>query len=101
MVFLLMRTLLSLSSDFFPFFYVLCGFFCALSFYILLFHKSAAKNKIQLKSIKTFLVCYIFSALTSTDSLSIIGTSNAKTHNTKFVDLVFLFLIDIWTTRFG
>jgi hypothetical protein len=41
------------------FFFVLCGFFLHLSFYILFFHKKCHKNKIELKSIKKIIVCLL------------------------------------------
>jgi hypothetical protein len=89
MVFLLMCTLFS----FFLFFLCFVWFFCALAVYILFFPQKCHKNKIQLKSIKKILsVCYRFSALILADYLTIIATSNAKTHNTKVVDLIVLFL---------
>jgi hypothetical protein len=56
--------------------------------FIFSFLQKYRKNKIQLKSIKKISsVCYRFSALTSTGCLTNIATSNAKTHNTKVVDL--------------
>jgi hypothetical protein len=99
MVFLLMRTHFSLSSDFFLCFVRL---FCALAFYILFFHKSATKTIYNSRVSKKFsYVYYIFSALTSKDCLINIATANTKTHNTKVIDLVFLFLLDIWFACFG
>jgi hypothetical protein len=46
-------------------------------------------------------ICYRFFALTSIDCLTNIATSNVKPQNTKVVDLVFLFLFDIWIAYFG
>jgi hypothetical protein len=83
MMFLLMHTLVS-------FFFVFCGFFVHLPF-IFFFPQKCRKNKIQLKSKKKSLsLRYRFSALTLTHCLTIIATSNVKTHSTKVVDLVFL-----------
>jgi hypothetical protein len=90
MMFLLMHTLFSL---FLIFFFVCAGFFGALAFYILFFHKSAAITRYNSRvSKKISPLCYRFSALISTDCLTNIATSNVKTHNTKIVDLVILFI---------
>jgi uncharacterized membrane protein YgaE (UPF0421/DUF939 family) len=100
MVFLLMRALFSLFLIF-SFFLCFVRLFCALAFYILFFSQKYHKNKIQLKSIKKFSsVCYRFFGLTSTNCLTNIATSNIKTQNTKVVDLIFLFLFDMWIACF-
>jgi hypothetical protein len=94
MVFLLMRTLFLFLLIFF-FFSFFVAFF-ALAFYILFSYKRAAKTRYNLRvSKKILFVCYRFSTLISTYYLTNIATSNLKTHNTKVVDLVYLFLFDI------
>jgi hypothetical protein len=87
MVFLLMCTFFSLFMIF-SFFFVLCGFLCTCLFIFSFFTKVPQEQDRTQGYQKTFsLVCYIFSAITSTDYLINIATSNAKTHNTKVVDL--------------
>jgi hypothetical protein len=92
--------------SFFCIFYLFCAdFFVHLPF-IFSFLLKCHKNKIQLKSIKKIsTVCYRCSALTSTGYLTNIATSNAKTHNTKVVDLFSLSFTYIdrlfWITKLG
>jgi hypothetical protein len=89
-------------SDYFIFFSLFCAdFFCTCLLYSLLFHKSAAKTRYNSRVSKNYHVCYRFSALTSIDCLTNIAISNTKTHNTKVVDIFFLFLLDIWIAYFG
>jgi hypothetical protein len=86
MVFLLMRTFFSLFSLF------CVSFFVHLPFIFSFFHKSVAKTRYNLRVIKKLLsVFYRFSTLTSTNCLTNIVTSKAKTHNMKDVDLFFSF----------
>jgi hypothetical protein len=92
----------------FLFFLLFCFFFLCFvrlfycHIYILFFHKSAAKTRYNTRVSKKFSsVCHRFSSLTSTSCLTHLGTSNAKTHNTKVVGLIFLFLSDIWIAYFG
>jgi hypothetical protein len=91
------------SFSLFLIFYLFCGaFFLHLPFYILFFHKSAAKIRYSTRVSKNFSsVCHRFSVLTSTNCLTNLGNSNAKTHNTKVVGLLFVFPLDIWIAYFG
>jgi hypothetical protein len=96
MVFMLMRTLFLCF-----FFFVLCGCFLHLPFYILFFSQVTQKQDItQEYQINPVCLSHIFS-LTSTECLTNIGTSNAKSHNTKLVGLFFIFILDVWITYFG
>jgi hypothetical protein len=68
-----------------------------LHFYILFFHKSVAKTRYNTRVSKKFsYVCHRFSALSLIDCLANLETSNAKTHNTKIIGIIFLFLLDIY-----
>ena len=71
-----------------------------LHFYILFFHKSVAKTRYNTRVSKNILICLSHFFLISTNRLTNLETSNAKTHNTKLVGL-FLFLLDIWIKYFG
>jgi hypothetical protein len=81
------------------FFFVLWDLF-HLPFYILVFHKSATKTRYNTRVSKNILICLSHFFLISTNRLTNLETSNAKTHNTKLVGL-FLFLLDIWIKYFG
>jgi uncharacterized membrane protein len=69
-------------------------FFVHFPFIFSFFTKVPQKQDTTQEYQKISSVCYRFSALTSTYCLTNIATSNAKTHNTKVIDLLFyIFLI--------
>jgi hypothetical protein len=92
----------SSSVFFFLYFYfIVCGSFLALAFYVLFSTKVPQKQETTQEYQKQFsYVCDIFSSLTSTVCLTNLLTFNAKTHNTKVVGLLFIFLLDIWIAYF-
>jgi hypothetical protein len=67
--------------NFFIFSLFCAAFFVHLPFIFSFFHKSATKTRYNSRvSKKLSSVCYKFSALTSTNNLTNIATSNTKTH---------------------
>jgi hypothetical protein len=87
----------------FSMFFLLCfvRMFFTLAFLYSLFSQVTKTRYNTRVSKKISYVCYIFFALTSTDCLINIGTSNAKTHNTKLVGLFFIFILEVWIAYFG
>jgi hypothetical protein len=85
------------TSDYFLFYLLFCAdFFLHLPFIFSFSHKSATKTRYNARVSKQFsYVSYKFSSLTSTDGMINLATSNAKTHNTKVVGLLFVFVFDI------
>jgi hypothetical protein len=96
MMFLLMHTPFLFSLIFSSSFLCFVRFFCTFSF----FTRVPQKQDITQEYKKILSICHTFYALTSTNCLANLKTSNSKTYNKKVVGLLFLFLLDIWIAYF-